>query len=161
MTSNLFVPHITHPTRVTLTTKSLIDNIFSNSSNFTQGISGNISLTISDYMAQFLIIPEDKQTIPEDINIYKRDHRNFDKKIFILDIMAIEWDQVLDLAKKDPNNSFNRFQDEINPVIERYLSLKKLSKREVNNYLLTGNKVQLYFTENNSRYFICRAKRDA
>ena len=29
-----------------------------------------------------------------------------------------------------------------------------------NNYLLTGNKVQLYFTENNSRYFICRAKRD-
>ena len=28
-----------------------------------------------------------------------------------------------------------------------------------NNYLLTSNKVQLYFTENNSRYFICRAKR--
>ena len=64
MTSNLFVPHITYPTRVTLTTKSLIDNILSNSSNFTQGISGNITLTISDHMAQFLIIPEDKQTIP-------------------------------------------------------------------------------------------------
>ena len=29
-----------------------------------------------------------------------------------------------------------------------------------NNYLLTGNKVQLYFTENNSRYFICRVTRD-
>ena len=79
MTSNLFVPHITHPTRVTLTTKLLIDNIFSNSSNFTQGISGNITLTISDPMAQFLFIPEDKQTIPEDTNIYKRDYRNFDK----------------------------------------------------------------------------------
>ena len=37
MSSNLFAPHITHPTRVTLTTKSLIDNIFSNSSNFAQG----------------------------------------------------------------------------------------------------------------------------
>ena len=49
--------------------------------------------------------------------------------------MAIEWDQVLDLAKeKDPNNSFNRFQDEINPVIERYLPLKKLPKREVKNH---------------------------
>ena len=30
----------------------------------------------------------------------------------------------------------------------------------VNNYLLTGNKVQLYFTEMNSRYFIFRAKRE-
>ena len=57
------------------------DNIFSNSSNFTQGISGNITLTISDHMAQFLIIPEDKQTISENTNIYKRDHRNFDKEI--------------------------------------------------------------------------------
>ena len=53
-------------------------------------------------MAQFLIIPEDKQTISENTNIYKRDHRNFDKENFILDIMAIEWDQVLDLAKKRP-----------------------------------------------------------
>ena len=34
MTSNLFVPHIIHPTRITLTTKTLIDNIFSNSTNY-------------------------------------------------------------------------------------------------------------------------------
>ena len=30
----------------------------------------------------------------------------------------------------------------------------------INNYLLTGNKVQLYFPEMNSRYFIFRAKRE-
>ena len=30
----------------------------------------------------------------------------------------------------------------------------------VNNYLLNGNEVQLYFTEMNSRFFIFRAKRE-
>ena len=29
-----------------------------------------------------------------------------------------------------------------------------------NIYLLTSNKVQLYYTEINSRYFICRVKQD-
>ena len=58
LTSNLFVPHIIHPTRVTLNTKSLIDNIFSNSINFKDGISGNLTISLSDHLAQFLIIPE-------------------------------------------------------------------------------------------------------
>ena len=42
-TSNLFVPHIIHPTRITPNSKTLIDNIFSNSPNFSEGISGNIT----------------------------------------------------------------------------------------------------------------------
>ena len=57
MTSNLFVPHIIHPTRITPHTKTLIDNIFSNLPNFSQAKSGNITLAISDHLAQFLTIP--------------------------------------------------------------------------------------------------------
>ena len=34
MTSNLFIPHIIHPTRVTPTSKTLIDHIWSNSINY-------------------------------------------------------------------------------------------------------------------------------
>ena len=34
LTSNLFVPHIIHPTRITPHSKTLIDNIFSNTPNF-------------------------------------------------------------------------------------------------------------------------------
>ena len=35
---NLFVPHITLPTRITSHSKTLIDNIFSNAPNFLQGV---------------------------------------------------------------------------------------------------------------------------
>ena len=36
--SNLFIPHITLPTRITPHSKTLIDNIFSNDPNFVQGV---------------------------------------------------------------------------------------------------------------------------
>ena len=59
ITSILFVPHITCPTRITNTTSTLIYNIFSNSLKFMDGISGNLTINISDHLAQFVIIPED------------------------------------------------------------------------------------------------------
>ena len=38
-------------------------------------------------------------------------------------IISIGWEEVLVLGTKDPNNSFNRLQDAINPVIDRYQPL--------------------------------------
>ena len=43
LTSNLFVPHITLPTRITSHSQTLIDNIFSNDPDFAQGIAGNFT----------------------------------------------------------------------------------------------------------------------
>ena len=37
LTSNMFIPHIIYPTRITPNSKTLIDNIFSNSINFAEG----------------------------------------------------------------------------------------------------------------------------
>ena len=77
LTSNLFVPHIIHPTRITPHTKTLIDNIFSNLPNFSQGKSGNLTVSISDHLAQFLIIPlETGDSIPLR-DFYKRDTKKF------------------------------------------------------------------------------------
>ena len=76
MTSNLFVPHILYPTRVTSTTKTLIGNSLSNSLHFLQGISGNLTLSVSDHLAQFLIIHDENQKLPENINLYRRDIKN-------------------------------------------------------------------------------------
>ena len=59
LTSSLFIPHIIHPTRITPTSKTLIDNIFSNSTNYSEGFSGNLTVKLSDHLAQFLIIPEE------------------------------------------------------------------------------------------------------
>ena len=134
MTSNLFVPHIVYPTRITSTSKTLIDNIYSNSPYFSQGISGNLTLTISDHMAQFLIIPENNDNNFKKANIYKRDHKNFDRVNFTLDLLEIDWNKVIDIGRNDPNECFNRFEATLNPVIDKYLPLKKLSRKDVKNH---------------------------
>ena len=55
MTSNGFLPLIIQPTRITETTKSLIDNIYTNA--FTnENQSGNILLEIADHLTQFVSV---------------------------------------------------------------------------------------------------------
>ena len=85
LTSNLFVPHIIHPTRITPTSKTLIDNIFSNSSNYEEGISGNLTVSLSDHLAQFLIIPEECHHSYKKQNLYTRDIKIFDQENFLRD----------------------------------------------------------------------------
>ena len=60
LSSNLFIPHIILPTRITSKSKTLIDNIFSNSTNFTSFVSGNLTSTISDHLPQFFTITQYK-----------------------------------------------------------------------------------------------------
>ena len=98
--SNLFVPHINYPTRITIATKTQIENIFSNSLNFSQGTSGNLTLSISDHLAQFLIIPEECYKLPKRNNIFKHDTNKFDKENFILDLLNVDWPSIISVDKK-------------------------------------------------------------
>ena len=131
LTSNLFVPHIIYPTRITSSTKTLIGNIFSNSTNYLLGVSGNLTISISDHLAQFLLIPEYTHKLPVNHNLYKRESRNFDKENFILELQEIDWPKVISIDKKDTNLSFNSFETSLNVVIDKYLPLKKLTKKEI------------------------------
>ena len=106
LTSNLFIPHIIHPTRVTPNSKTLIDNIFSNSPNFSEGISGNITLSISDHLAQFLLIPMNLVYVPSKIYSYKRDTKKIDRENFLLDLLDIDWSSVIKLEREDRNYTF-------------------------------------------------------
>ena len=85
LASNLFIPHIILPTRITTRSKTLIDNIFSNSLNSSY-ISGNITTSISDHLPQFLLIPNIniKDLLPKHHNLFKRDSTKFKKKILSL-----------------------------------------------------------------------------
>ena len=132
MPSNLFVPHITYPTRITTTTSTLIDNIFSNTLNFFEGTSGNLTINISDHLAQFLIIPDDCQKSSKKHNLFKRDTKNFDRENFILDLLDIDWITTISVDKNDTNHSFNSFETKINFLIDTYLPLKKLTNKERN-----------------------------
>ena len=118
ITSNLFVPHITCPTRITNTTSTL-DNIFSNSLNFMDGITGNLAINISDQFTK-------------KHNLFKRDKENFDRENFILDLLEINWVNIISIDKNHPNHSFNSFETKINSLIDTYLPLKKLTNKEIN-----------------------------
>ena len=134
MTANLFVTHIILPTRVTSTTKTLIDNIYSNSSQYLEGISGNLTLSVSDHLAQFLIIPEETQKIHKNVKMFKRDMKNMDRENFFMDLLSLDWDRVIDVDRNDPNESINRFEATLNPIIDKYVPMKQLSKKEVKNH---------------------------
>ena len=54
VTANLLIPHIIIPTIITSTTRTLIDNIYSNSTNFKEGISGN--LTVASLITLHLLV---------------------------------------------------------------------------------------------------------
>ena len=109
LTSNLFVPHITLPTRITSHSQTLIDNIFSNDPDFAEGISGNFTFSISDHLAQFLIMPRQDNRLPRKHNILKRDLKNYDKASLVADVTSINWHEILDIEKGDVNHSFDSF----------------------------------------------------
>ena len=56
LSSNMLLPHIFQPTRITSHSKTLIDNICSNYIS-QDTVSGNLPATISDHLPQFLIVP--------------------------------------------------------------------------------------------------------
>ena len=55
LTSHMFLPPITQPTRVINNSKKLIDNIFSNIVG-PDSASGNVTATISGHLPQFAIV---------------------------------------------------------------------------------------------------------
>ena len=54
ISSNFLVPCITLPTRIKSTSRTLIDNVFSNNLNFVHAVSGNLTVSISDHLPYYL-----------------------------------------------------------------------------------------------------------
>ena len=131
LTSKLFVPHIIHPTRITPTSKTLIDNIFSNCSNHEEGISGNLTVSLSDHLAQFLIIPEEAHKSPKKRNLYTHDLKKFDRENFHSDFQKIHWPHITYLHNKDPNESFLNLHSTIDTIVNKYLPIRKMTKKEI------------------------------
>ena len=129
ISSNLLESHITIPTGITQISKTLIDNIFSNNLDFARIKSGNITITISDHMPQFIIIPKIIKRVFKKQVMYKWDTKNIDKVNFIADVININWDTDLEVNKYDPNYSFNNLDKQINDIIDVYAPIRKLSKK--------------------------------
>ena len=89
MCSSSFSPYILQPTRITLTSATLIDNIFFNSPEFST-LSGNFIEQISDHLTQCLVIKNYWKNCP---NISKkmtiRDYSNFNHDEFRNDLIQL------------------------------------------------------------------------
>ena len=131
LTSNLFVPHITLPTRITSHSNTLIDNIFSNDPNFLEGVSGNFTISISDHLPQFLIMPRKNNHPPKKHNIQKRDIKSINKESLVADFLNTNWHEVLSIPKMDVNQSYACFDKSVNEIIDKHAPLKKLNKKEL------------------------------
>ena len=110
MYSNLLLPHIACPTRVTVNSQTLIDNIFSMNydSSFT---SGNWVTTLSDHHAQFLLMEfQTKQMDNEKIQIF-RDFSKIEnnKNLVNAHLEGVDWATGLQINRNNADLSSELF----------------------------------------------------
>ena len=125
MTSNGFLPHIIHPTRITNSSATLIDNIFSNA-YFSDSTSGNILIELADHLSQFLYISLHNVTHKTKTPIYKHDYSKFNEQSFLDDISIQQWN----CESQDVNLAFNDFSWRLKGCVDRHAPLKKLNKKQ-------------------------------
>lgn len=133
LTSHLFIPHIIHPTRITSTTKTIIDNIFSNSTNYQEGISGNLTTRLSDHLAQFLIIPDECNHKSTNKPCYVYDFKNFKSEDFLNELKHLTIPDFKSNKFKDPNHAYAILQAKIQPVVNKHLKKRKMTQKEIKN----------------------------
>ena len=139
LTSNHFLPSISLPTKLNTVNDTLIDNIYTNIFN-PDIISGNITFNVGDgHLPSFVIIPNPNQNhLPKKHNFFKYSTKIFNnsdqssKDVLAStthDLGNIDWDHILHNGL-DANQSFDVFQNKINPIIEKIMPLRKMSNVE-------------------------------
>ena len=57
--------------------------------------------------------------------------KNFDRENFFLDLLSIEWNDIIQLDNRDPELSFQQYFSTINSLIDTYMPLRKMTTREI------------------------------
>ena len=131
MYSNLLLPHIASPTRVTLNSETLIDNIFSNNydSSFT---SGNLVTTLSDHHAQSLLMGfQNKQMDNEKIQII-RDFSKIEnnKNLINTHLEGIDWATELQVNSNNADLSSELFLKKIEQLINFWAPFQRVPNKK-------------------------------
>ena len=93
--------------------------------------SGNLTPAISDHLPSFLVIPKANQNhAPKKQTLYTRKTKNFDRVNFVLDYLDIDWNTILKANKNNVNTSLQIFLAKINALLDKYMPLKKVLKRD-------------------------------
>ena len=100
MYASSLYPTINSPTRITATSKTLIDNIFYN--DFTKKISaGSILTFISDHLTQYLLIINQTEVSQNNNEKETPKIQKFNKKCFLEEFRKLDWENYLKIYKKD------------------------------------------------------------
>ena len=126
------LPQVIYPTRITSNSRTLIDNIFFDSSNV-ETFSGNLTWHISDHLPQFLFIKNMHPNKKIKFNLQKRNWNHFKHEDFILDYLEIDWDETLNLEAKDTNLSFEIFLSKMNDLLDKHAQMEKLTRKQFEN----------------------------
>ena len=109
LSSNKVLPYISSQLELPPIQSLLLIILFSNYIS-QEIISGNLTLTISDHLPQFLIPPHIFSNAPnKKYDISERDCSKFNREEFILEYFAIDWPHSLKIQNNDTNTSFESF----------------------------------------------------
>ena len=124
MHSNFLLQYISSPSRVTPRSQTLIDNIFSNKIEV-ESFSGNLTTTISDHYAQFLLLKNNNLPKGQKERKLTGDYKKIDKKTFETDLKSTNWNQILKLNLGNTNDSFDKFFETFNKILDKHAPLRK------------------------------------
>ena len=152
MFSHSYFPLVNKPTRVTDTSATLIDNIFSNSCLHQDTIQGILYTEISDHFPIFLIQTNKKSNVQK--QVIKRRHvsiNNINK--FRENILKVNWETVINCS--DPQIAFSSFHDTfvriynscfpIRTYTSSYLNRKPCLTEGLTNSIKNKNKLYLKY----------------
>ena len=121
-------PYINLPTRITMHSKTIIDNIFISSIPF-NAFSGNFMTGISNHLIQFTILNNISTT--DNSRGFYQDWKNFDSGNFSKVFEDFHWKNALQLDKKNPELSFQIFFNNLNNMIDSNVPIKKITRKQL------------------------------
>ena len=130
MFSASLTPQVTIPSCLTVRLITLIDNVFTNSVE-EHSTSRNPECCISDYLAQFLIFPNQRVLQQNNHTKYERSYKNLDNNKFKNELQSIDWTTALCINNNDVNQSLENFLNISNSLLDKYAPLKQITKKQM------------------------------
>ena len=124
VTSNGFLPLILQPSRITDTSYTLIDNIFTNA--FThESISGNILIEFADHLTQFVSVQTQNSDPRSSSDYFKRCNKNWNEDNFLHDLETQTWSNDM-----NPSAKLDVLMTNLTRCVDKHLPLKKLKNKQ-------------------------------
>ena len=121
--SHSFISLINRPTRITSTTATLIDNIFTNSTNIENSFQGLLVTDVSDHLPIFCVDLEKSDCVKEDF-IYRRNMSQRSKLAFRDDLANLDWNEMYHLS--DTQAAFGWFHSKLLLLCNKHFPKQKV-----------------------------------